>query len=129
METKKTYLDYLETVAAQDVTGLRLSHKSYGDSCLRRGGVGLYMMFVRKSDRIEHQVKMFLYDLFAAYKADDRKEGVLDDIRDLRRYLMIAEAELMATYGLTPDDNPQGVDLEGSEPDGNYTNQDGSSCT
>ena len=36
------------------------------------------------------------YDIFAHVFADQRSEGVIDDIRDLRRYLMLVEAELRA---------------------------------
>lgn len=36
------------------------------------------------------------YDLFAHAEADKRPEGLIDDIRDLRRYLLLVEAELRA---------------------------------
>jgi hypothetical protein len=114
------YLDYLEAVAADDVTGLRKAEESYGDSWKKRGGVGAFMMLARKWDRIEQQVARTLrapvaqrteyigvepkeyivcatpYDIFAHVLADPRPEGLLDDIRDLRRYLLLVEAELRA---------------------------------
>jgi hypothetical protein len=34
------------------------------------------------------------YDIFAGAQADERPEGLIDDIRDLRRYLLLVEAEL-----------------------------------
>lgn len=89
----KTYLDYLQDVANEDVRKLVEAHKNYGDSCLKRGGVGLFMMFARKWDRLEKQVGSQGWDLFKALKTDSREEGVIDDIRDLRRYLQICEAE------------------------------------
>jgi outer membrane murein-binding lipoprotein Lpp len=49
------------------------------------------MMLARKWDRIENQVKKVAYDIFEAYETDSRAEGLLDDIQDLRRYLLLVE--------------------------------------
>jgi hypothetical protein len=60
------------------------------------------MMLARKWDRIEKALdpqqteNPTPWDIFAAAKRDDRAEGIIDDIRDLRRYLMLVEAELAA---------------------------------
>jgi len=53
----------------------------------------------RKVDRLRHQVEQAKpdapqYDIFAHVWADPRAEGVIDDIRDLRRYLFLVEGEL-----------------------------------
>ena len=95
-----SYLDFLEIAAAKDVEGLWEAHKHYGNSCLKRGGVGLFMMLARKWDRLERQVERHGWDAFLALTADTRSEGVIDDIRDLRRYLLILEAEALF-QGLT----------------------------
>lgn len=92
----KNYLDHLADVAADDVLGLKKAEQSYGDSWKKRGGVGAYMMLVRKIDRMELQVSKHHYDIFQAILSDQRPEGVIDDIRDLRRYLMLVEAEIRA---------------------------------
>ena len=81
-------------LANQDVEGLHESEQSYGDSWKQRGGVGAFMMLARKWDRLEKQVTEQGYDIFQAITYDDREEGVLDDIRDLRRYLFLVEAEV-----------------------------------
>ena len=52
------------------------------------------MMLARKWDRLEKQVVETQFDVFAAAEKDQRVEGVIDDIRDLRRYLLLVEAEL-----------------------------------
>ena len=52
------------------------------------------MMLARKWDRLEKQVSEKHFDVFAAAEDDQRVEGVIDDIRDLRRYLLLVEAEL-----------------------------------
>ena len=106
----KTYLDMLDEVAQADVAGLRKAEESYKDSWKKRGGVGAFMMLARKWDRIENQVQYgALYrlddvvtrcvepwDIFAHAEGDTRPEGIIDDIRDLRRYLMLVEAEVLA---------------------------------
>ena len=52
------------------------------------------MMLARKWDRIENQVNDSNYDIFLALEEDGRQEGLIDDIRDLRRYLLLVEAEM-----------------------------------
>ena len=82
---KLTVLDHVKLEEAE---------QSYGDSWKQRGGVGAFMMLARKWDRLEKQVTEQGYDIFQAITYDDREEGVLDDIRDLRRYLFLVEAEV-----------------------------------
>ena len=52
------------------------------------------MMLARKWDRIEKQSCDYTYDIFLALEEDKRPEGLIDDIRDLRRYLLLVEAEM-----------------------------------
>lgn len=95
----------LEQVADLDVNGLIKAQESYGDSWKKRGGVGAFMMLARKWDRIENRVQCMAetvdghevasYDIFGHIQADTRAEGIIDDIRDLRRYLMLVEAEML----------------------------------
>ena len=92
------FLNRLEAIVAGDVAGLKKAAASYGDSWKRRGGVGAFMMLCRKWDRLELQVQGKGWDVFKAISEDKRAEGVIDDIRDLRRYLILVEAE-MASRG------------------------------
>ena len=85
----------VEKVAQVDVTKLHKAEQSYGNSWKQRGGVGAFMMLARKWDRLEKQVNESNYDIFLAAEKDNRAEGILDDIQDLRRYLMLVEAELI----------------------------------
>lgn len=91
--------DKLTDIASNDVTVLLEKEKSYGGSWKKRGGVGAYMMLARKWDRLENFLEKFSnrYDIFAAIAADSRDEGLLDDIRDLRRYLMLVEMECVSS--------------------------------
>lgn len=113
-----SYLKNLKIVADSDVAGLKKAEKSYGDSWKKRGGVGAFMMLARKWDRLENAMTkehhgaavgtfsksklksvdrrlLSHYDIFARTLNDQRKEGLIDDIRDLRRYLLLVEAELL----------------------------------
>jgi|GEM_PF-3641927 len=68
----------------------------YASSWKKRGGVGAYMMLARKWDRIEEQVENKAgFNIFTALDQDKRPEGLLDDIQDLRRYLLLVEAHFL----------------------------------
>ncbi|MHC4157180.1 MAG: hypothetical protein ACYST6_20010 [Planctomycetota bacterium] len=110
--TSIEYLKHLDEIAEADVKGLRKAQASYGNSWKQRGGVGAFMMLARKWDRLENRVQAKplrpvdrpedeamlgdRYDVFEHCIVDERSEGVIDDIRDLRRYLLLVEAEIMA---------------------------------
>ena len=81
-------------IARNDVQALKAAEKSYGVSWRKRGGMGAFMMLARKWDRIENQVKAENYDIFSSYEKDKRQEGLLDDIQDLRRYLLLVEEHI-----------------------------------
>tara|TARA_R100001369_G_C3317457_1_gene168357 strand:+ start:210 stop:545 length:336 start_codon:yes stop_codon:yes gene_type:complete len=81
-------------IARKDVINLERAEESYGDSWKKRGGIGAFMMLARKWDRLENQVEKHGCDIFHAVKGDQRQEGILDDIKDLRAYLLLVEAEM-----------------------------------
>jgi hypothetical protein len=98
-------LQYVLRVADTDVKKLHHAEQSYGDSWKKRGGTGAMMMLARKWDRLENQVTKHNWDIFAAAQQDTRPEGIIDDIRDLRRYLLLVESELLI-QGARHDDEP-----------------------
>ena len=83
-----------EIISAEDWTSLDRAEEDYGDSWRKRGGIGAFMMLARKWDRIEKQVFDYTYDIFLALEEDKRTEGLMDDIKDLRRYLLLVEAHM-----------------------------------
>jgi|TARA_B110000259_G_C13986303_1_gene390588 hypothetical protein len=85
---------FIGLLAGSDVTALEKAQESYGDSWRNRGGVGAFMMLARKWDRIENQVTKEGYDIFKTIHNDPSSTGILDDIRDLRRYLLLVEAHV-----------------------------------
>ena len=56
--------------------------------------MGAFMMLARKWARIENQVSSENYDIFLTYKKNQSQEGLLDDIQDLRRYLLLVEEHI-----------------------------------
>lgn len=84
-------------IAQKDLDALKRAEESYGDSWRRRGGVGAFMMLARKFDRIEHQSEKHGWDIFEAGEAFKGEAGLLDDIRDLRRYLILVEDFVLQT--------------------------------
>ena len=110
----RDHMTHLKSVALDDVAGLEVAEAQYGSSWKRRGGVGAFMMLARNWDRLEQALSpqgehlpqakcspkngdsVPAYDIFRAIAADNRSEGIIDDIRDLRRYLLLVESEMRA---------------------------------
>ena len=98
-EQRSKIIQRVNGLANDDVSALHNAEKSYGDSWKKRGGIGAFMMLARKWDRIEKQVEVYRYDIFDAMANDKRPEGLLDDVRDLRRYLFLVDSYMC---GSTP---------------------------
>lgn len=83
---------HIQALALQDVEVLQEKGKTYGSSWRQRGGAGAFMMLARKWDRIENicRTHPLPYDIFTAVNED--VGGILDDIQDLRRYLLLVES-------------------------------------
>jgi|SRR5215472_8286102 len=117
----------LQLIADADVKQLVAKEDSYNSSWKKRGGIGAFMMLGRKWDRIEAAAEANRWDIFDAIFQDKlHEEGVLDDIRDLRGYLMLVEHEIC--FNLLEEShgtryrkaNSSGSDSSGgSEPTGN----------
>jgi hypothetical protein len=111
-DVKSSIIKAVGVLCQEDVDALHEAEQSYGDSWRQRGGVGAFMMLARKWDRLEKQTNDFGYDLFAAINDDTRDEGILDDIRDLRRYLLLVESHMLLSW------EKQGLDMNlGSQDD------------
>ena len=98
------YTDHLPTIAVEDARFLAERDRSYGSSWKKRGGVGAFMMLARKMDRLDELVKNLgsqanptPYDVFAGIEQKPKGEdgSVLAEVRDLRRYLLLVEAEMV----------------------------------
>lgn len=82
----------IQQLAANDVAVLEEKGRTYGDSWRKRGGVGAFMMLSRKWDRIENIALGAGYDIFVS--GFENTGDILDDIADLRRYLLLVEAHI-----------------------------------
>ncbi len=87
-------IEIVNCLIEDDAVGLENSEKTYGDSWKKRGGVGAFMMLARKWDRIENICEQLNYDIFEGIKKDPSSTGIIDDIRDLRAYLLLVESEM-----------------------------------
>lgn len=101
----------LQTIASIDVKTLVKKDAEYGSSWKKRGGIGAFMMLARKWDRLETQMtvevvrpntpndltaKIDSYDVFRRIEAGvGGDESILETIRDLRRYLLLVESEIV----------------------------------
>ena len=124
----------LEPIVLADIDGLRRAEAQYGSSWKQRGGVGAFMMLARKWDRILRRISqptqhvefpvpddlreqgvtdvrpMVQWDLVMHAYTDRRAEGIIDDIRDLRRYLL-----LVLSHRLSPQDHMKQLDWAARE--------------
>jgi len=114
------HMDFIEGVAREDIAALREKERTYQGSWKKRGGVGCFMMLARKWDRLENmlreQANSFMegpYDVFGAIHGQPGGEDgtPLAEVRDLRRYLLLVEAE-MAARGVLRAGPPVTVELE-----------------
>ena len=105
-----TKWENMKNIAQEDLGTLKRAEEAYGDSWKRRGGIGAFMMLARKFDRIENQTSQHNWDIFEAGDVYAGEEGLLDDIRDLRRYLILVENELI--YG---EDGPRDLIVDNEE--------------
>lgn len=82
-------------IATTDRDVLYTKGVGYGDSWKKRGGIGAFMMLARKWDRIE--VLLCRYSGAVLLEAlQSNPANVMDDIHDLRRYLLLVEDEIAA---------------------------------
>jgi hypothetical protein len=118
-DSGKSYLDYLQAVAESDISGLKNSEKSYGNSWKLRGGVDTFHMLRRKWERLEGRAAGNIeaagtapgaspYDIFEHIAADRGADGFIDDVRDLRRYLVLVEAEMLGRKASNLADSGRG---------------------
>lgn len=96
------FQDRLEIQVRNAIEVILDKNRQYGGSWKSRGGVGAFMMFARKWDRIENALtirnergdNIGYRDLFELAKVDNRQEGIIDDLEDLRNYLILAIDEI-----------------------------------
>jgi len=100
---ESTLRQRLEEIAMSDCSFVARKNLEYGESWAKRGGQQAFAVIWRKADRVEAILEQMDngYDIFEAW---ERNPGnVIDDIRDLRQYLLLLEEkmrreEMLAEY-------------------------------
>src|SRR5215469_7396481 len=99
------HLRYLQEIANKDVEDIKRKESTYQGSWKKRGGIGAFMMLARKWDRLENMSRNCGYDIFSAIMMASAQlnepisgqDGTaLAEVRDLRCYLLLVEAEIFA---------------------------------
>lgn len=103
--TTHDHMSRLDDVLASDARVLRIKESTYRGSWKKRGGVGAAMMILRKVDRLENICERGGYDIFSLIARDPGGgDGTaLAEVRDLRRYLALVEAEMVARGAVVPE--------------------------
>ena len=100
-KTKEELYEAVGVVAQLDWSGVMKGEEEYDRSWLKRGGVGVYFTLIRPMDRLDSLCSRpasngVPYDIFQhCLDSPDGDTGVLNAVRDLRRYLLLVEAELV----------------------------------
>lgn len=95
------FIRFVDQVTREDSEGLHEAFKHYGDSWKKRGGQGAFLTLVRPWDRMHLALANLervgrKWDIFYAIANLTFRDGVIDNVRDLRRYLTLVEAEMLA---------------------------------
>lgn len=93
------YMDHLAAVVMAGVTLIEVKTRTYRDSWKKRGGAGAWFTMVRPWDRLESIVGRHNGDIFRAIEAEggSGEDGTaLACVRDMRNYLTLVEAEMVA---------------------------------
>lgn len=93
------YMHQLDAVAAAGNAVIKAKTETYADSWKARGGRGAWYTLVRPMDRLQNMVEnQHQGDVFAAIEAGalGGDGTTLDALRDLRNYLNLVEAEMVA---------------------------------
>ena len=102
------HMRFLKEISEKDIRQLEEKEKTYKGSWKKRGGVGAFMMLARKWDRLEEICKRADYDIFEVCREMSGRDGTaLAEVRDLRTYLLLIEAEMIARVRVFPDGTPK----------------------
>jgi len=121
------YHRHLDGIVQRDLSYVRKKDTQYNASWKRRGGSGAWFTIVRPWDRLENIVSGQHHDIFSAIHKEglDGPDGsVIACIRDLRRYLLLVEAEMMEQIMPTQrrfrGERPEELSVPGTPEDGGH---------
>lgn len=119
-DPKFNYHRHHMAVATQDVREVLAKDLSYDASWKARGGVGAFMMLARKWDRLEPMTEKEGYDIFRLIESQSGDMQGTDgtaiaEIRDLRRYLLNVECEMIERGWVMPPPVPESTHHYGDD--------------
>jgi hypothetical protein len=94
---KLKYHRHLEAIVQADVEYVRRKDAQYDASWKKRDGVGAFFTIIRPWDRFENISRSVGYDVFAKIREEGLQGpdgSLIACVRDLRRYLLLVEAEM-----------------------------------
>lgn len=99
-QTRDGLKSALEIVTKQDLEGVLVGEEEYSRSWLRHGSVGAFFTMIRCMHRFDVLCSRpasnnIEYDVFQHCLDSIGDSGVLNSVRDARRYLLLLEAELI----------------------------------
>lgn len=94
-EVNMNHMEFLDEVAQRALDQLQSKERHYRGSWKKRGGTGAFHMLARKWDRIENMCSDNDYDIFTDMGSGE-DGSLIAEVRDLRSYLMLVEAEYLA---------------------------------
>lgn len=94
------YHKHLQSIAKNDIAYVERKDAQYKASWKQRGGPGAFFTIVRPMDRLQSMAEGWKrsYDIFdmISYEGLDGPDGsMIACVRDLRRYLLLVEAEMV----------------------------------
>lgn len=95
------YHRHLESVARADIEYVQKKDAQYSASWKKREGAGAFFTIARPWDRFESISKSVGYDIFAKIQQEGLQGpdgSLIACVRDLRRYLLLLEAEMMEQF-------------------------------
>ena len=118
MTEPKEFWERINVLMTEDLDVLMDKDREYQGAWKADGGKGAWhQALTRKWSRMETQVRRHDGDLFEAILRDGRPEGILDDLRDLRRYLYLVDSEMAVAlsrreYWEVPGPGPEDDDFK-----------------
>ena len=98
----------LRRIALQIAEMTSYKDRHYLSSWRKRGGVGAYMTFVRKWDRLQATIEDpnqgTQYDVFERFATDNRKESITNDCVDLIGYLLVLLEHMIEVANISDEE-------------------------
>jgi len=117
------YHAHLESIAKADIEYIRRKDVQYNASWKKRGGEGAFFTIARPWDRFESIARGNNYDIFKIIQHEGLvgpDGSLIACVRDLRRYLLLVEAEMTDRLPTMAEIKGEILGLPGTPEDGGH---------